>query len=257
MIATSGLYKYVYNDEIIYVGMSKTSIPTRISQHAKEARFKPYLKDAKVYFAPITEDKNRIKAYETLLIAQYCPVLNVSEKPKAAADVDFASILPGLRWFPYAETENAPKPKRAQTKAKKDTVRSSVERTVNNAAALLFYQWIDKNLKGGNCIPNPSCKSMSVPVDSYIKWLINFENVDMYDEAPKREHRPHFIMNCAEIQNKRGWAAHNLPIGAICRGRKLLYITVDKDLFYQQQSKWLSIVYDEKQNYDAKRRKTC
>ena len=40
-----GIYKYVYNGEIIYIGKSdsKGGIPNRIYGHSKEEKFQPYL----------------------------------------------------------------------------------------------------------------------------------------------------------------------------------------------------------------------
>ena len=36
-----GLYKYVYNGEVVYIGKSDSSIDMRIDAHAKESKFKP------------------------------------------------------------------------------------------------------------------------------------------------------------------------------------------------------------------------
>ena len=69
-----GIYKYVYNDEIIYIGKSDNSILNRVNAHVKEAKFKPYLEKAVIYY---TECKNSAHTLilETFLINKYFKVI--------------------------------------------------------------------------------------------------------------------------------------------------------------------------------------
>ncbi|MBE6869565.1 MAG: hypothetical protein E7494_12550 [Ruminococcus albus] len=82
-----GIYKYVYNSEIIYIGKSDSSILNRVNAHANEEKFKPYLEEAVVYY---TECKNQAHTHilETFLINKYKPILNASMKYEEDLDLD-------------------------------------------------------------------------------------------------------------------------------------------------------------------------
>lgn len=72
------VYKYVWNGDIIYIGKNDTDLVTRISQHSKEHKFKPYL-NAEVYYG-ILKNSSESDMMERLLINKYKPILNVSCK---------------------------------------------------------------------------------------------------------------------------------------------------------------------------------
>ncbi|WP_303835195.1 GIY-YIG nuclease family protein [Ruminococcus flavefaciens] len=93
-----GIYKYVYNDEIIYIGKSDNSILNRVNAHVKEAKFKPYLEKAVIYY---TECKNRAHTHilETFLINKYKPILNDSLKYEEDLDFD----IPEPEWHLLSE----------------------------------------------------------------------------------------------------------------------------------------------------------
>lgn len=130
-IHNGGLYKYVFHDEIIYIGMSKDDISRRIKEHASESKFVPYLKECKIFFAPFTRNNHLIKAYETLLIDEYCPILNVSEKPVIRSGERFDSILPALKWYEYNEEYNeersAPNPLKKQQRTWRRKIKECCE----------------------------------------------------------------------------------------------------------------------------------
>ena len=65
-----GIYKYVVNNEIIYIGKSDRSICKRINDHAKEDRFKKYLATSKIYYF-LTRNSTTTAAYELALINKY------------------------------------------------------------------------------------------------------------------------------------------------------------------------------------------
>lgn len=71
------VYKYVYNDEIIYIGKSDSNLEHRIDQHKREEKFKPYLK-SQIYYIKLA---NRVMSdvVESELIRRYHPKLNVSK----------------------------------------------------------------------------------------------------------------------------------------------------------------------------------
>ena len=87
----AGGYKYVYNNAVIYIGMSKKDIFGRINAHSREEKFKPYIKDCEVFVHIMNdvENKNLIKMFETGLIDQYCPILNDIEKPSKPCGSNF------------------------------------------------------------------------------------------------------------------------------------------------------------------------
>lgn len=72
------VYKYVYNNEIVYIGKNDTVLDNRIKQHTYEAKFQPYL-SSDIYFIKLP---NSIMAdvLESELIRRYNPILNVAKK---------------------------------------------------------------------------------------------------------------------------------------------------------------------------------
>lgn len=102
-----GLYKYVYDGKIIYIGKSDratvgSGIPQRIKDHTREAKFQPYLDKAEIFYMSMNDCVDEIDANETLLIKQYAPVLNVSDKPsKKSAQNYEAALLKTHKWEPF------------------------------------------------------------------------------------------------------------------------------------------------------------
>lgn len=74
-----GVYKYVCNGEIIYVGKSDRSIDTRISDHSHESKFKPFLNKCEIYYAWLPNPAFTT-IFETFLINKYKPCLNYAMK---------------------------------------------------------------------------------------------------------------------------------------------------------------------------------
>lgn len=72
------VYKYVYDDKIIYIGKNDTDLHSRINQHKLEDKFKPYLKSSKIYYCKLA---NSIMSdvVESELIKRYKPKLNVAK----------------------------------------------------------------------------------------------------------------------------------------------------------------------------------
>ena len=48
------IYKYVYRDEIIYVGKTKRQLIERVGEHANEQKFFRYLNEAKIYYFTVS-----------------------------------------------------------------------------------------------------------------------------------------------------------------------------------------------------------
>ncbi len=74
-----GVYKYVCDGEIIYIGKSDHSIESRISGHSRESKFKPFLKKCKIYYAWLPNPAFTT-IFETYLINKYKPILNAAMK---------------------------------------------------------------------------------------------------------------------------------------------------------------------------------
>lgn len=95
-----GVYKYVYNDEIIYVGKSDTDISLRIHAHTFEEKFLPYLSDCKIYYA-LCKNPAHTTILETYLINKYKPILNVAMK----YDDDLGITISEPEWNEYNKSE--------------------------------------------------------------------------------------------------------------------------------------------------------
>lgn len=71
------VYKYVHDDEIIYIGKNDTTLAARVEQHNREEKFIPYL-NSKIYYIELA---NSIMSdvVESELIRRYKPKLNVAK----------------------------------------------------------------------------------------------------------------------------------------------------------------------------------
>ena len=89
------IYKYVYKNDIIYIGKTNSSLFNRIKEHNKEGRFKQY-KNAEIY---CFQCKNRIETeiYEKYLINKYKPVLNIADKLPQKLDI----FIEEKEWIKY------------------------------------------------------------------------------------------------------------------------------------------------------------
>ena len=91
-----GLYKYVYNGEIVYIGKSNESISKRIKNHSREEKFRQYL-DSDIYIFQL-DNKDEIDLYEKILIGKYKPILNVQGVDN---NFSYISIHDDLVWEPF------------------------------------------------------------------------------------------------------------------------------------------------------------
>ena len=72
------VYKYVFDDEIVYIGKNDTDLHSRIYQHTLEEKFQP-IKEAQIYFVEL-QNSVESRVMEELLINKYKPILNVACK---------------------------------------------------------------------------------------------------------------------------------------------------------------------------------
>lgn len=100
-----GIYKYVCNGEIIYIGKanSKRGIPGRIYDHSKEDKFEPYLDKCKIYYIPLPTSAE-VDGCEPLLINKYKPILNSQFNYSNKPIIDVESQLP--EWKDYSKALN-------------------------------------------------------------------------------------------------------------------------------------------------------
>lgn len=92
------IYRYVYNDRVIYVGKTDHNLENRIKCHEKEEKFQPYLKKSKIEYFRVNNPAETT-FWETYLINKYHGILN-----DAANYSD--TCLPEIqipRWHLYSE----------------------------------------------------------------------------------------------------------------------------------------------------------
>lgn len=90
------IYKYVYNDEIIYIGKTKRELSQRILEHEQEIKFMPYLAGCKIFYFE-TATNVEMDIAEKYYINVYSPRLNVVDMEHAS----FNFVLPAQNWLVY------------------------------------------------------------------------------------------------------------------------------------------------------------
>ena len=129
-----GLYKYVWHDKVIYIGKSDratvgSGILQRIKDHSRETKFQPYLKDSVIYYISMNDCIDEIGANETLLIKQFVPILNVTDKPMRPSKHNYEeTLLKDRKWKLFDEDqfnaiENASKKQSEEIKQKHKTAK--------------------------------------------------------------------------------------------------------------------------------------
>lgn len=107
-----GIYKYVYDGEVIYIGKSDNSILNRVNAHAKEAKFKPYLDKAIIYYT-VYENSAQTDFYESYFINKYKPKLNVAKMYDGNIGVD----IPEPEWHLLSELKEIEKKEKTKKAA--------------------------------------------------------------------------------------------------------------------------------------------
>lgn len=96
----SGVYKYVYDNEVIYVGKSDRDIESRIYDHLNDSKFRPYLDGCEIYYAELP-DPCYSTIYETYLIGTLKPKLN--DIMKYQTPIKFE--IPDITWEKFVPTK--------------------------------------------------------------------------------------------------------------------------------------------------------
>lgn len=92
------IYKYVYRDEIIYIGKTKRELSQRVYEHTMELKFIPYLHEVKIYYFTVSTHVE-MDIYEKYLINKYAPKLNVVDMD----DANFSFVIQELPWILYSD----------------------------------------------------------------------------------------------------------------------------------------------------------
>ena len=94
------VYKYVHPDyPWLYVGKADSDVKDRVNAHRKEKKFKPFLKNAKIYYMEL-ENKAQSKFVESYFIDKYKPHINTVDKYEGESVFEL-KFLP--EWKPYEE----------------------------------------------------------------------------------------------------------------------------------------------------------
>lgn len=88
-----GIYKYVYNNEVIYIGKTdaENGFKNRINRHKKEHEL---FNKSKIYVY-LCKDQTETDSLETILINAYKPMLNKAKL------YDYKIVPPELKWIPW------------------------------------------------------------------------------------------------------------------------------------------------------------
>ena len=137
------IYKYVVDDEIVYIGKSKT-LDARIRQHSYEEDFKPYLKNCKIF---CFECANSVEMdlLEMGLINQYKPILNVVDKHDGFSG---RITIQEPDWEEYIIQE-----KETKKEVHKRTTNKWLSVIRSNDKAIEAYKYIVKMLQDGHYEP--------------------------------------------------------------------------------------------------------
>ncbi len=138
MVKEHGLYKYVYDGQIIYIGKSNNSIKSRINGHKKERKFQPYLDKAMIYFC-LLPNSAETDIMEKALINHYKPILNVDlNRPGFSNLIHIEEPI----WKIYHDDlANKPEIKKSENvnyiKKKMSWKKASAEKAIDDAIAIL------------------------------------------------------------------------------------------------------------------------
>lgn len=132
-----GIYKYVWHDEIVYIGKADKDIMSRIVAHKAESKFQPYLKDCVIYYTECVNPAHTT-ILETYLINKYKPRLNVSMKYKDRLPISL--IEP--EWKPISELPCEHKDKKQQKPHGDIWLKRRQYEIEYKRKKILAYKWI-------------------------------------------------------------------------------------------------------------------
>lgn len=179
-----GVYKYVYNGEVIYVGKTdaENGFSNRIQGHKKENEL---FNKSDIYIYKC-KDKTETDSLETILINAYKPMFN---KMKL---YDYKIEPPELNWIPWENYRSNKKKTVSLKQALLDLKNCNVTRTLSGKQVIIGnaipYETDDSNLAAFcdngkiymDCICNFPTKNSLLKMKSQIDNML--ENYDYFKE---------------------------------------------------------------------------
>ena len=167
------IYKYVLNDEIIYIGKTK-KLDSRIYQHSIEEKFKPHLKESAIFYFECANSVE-MDLIERAFINQYKPELNVVDKLEGFSG---CITVKDLEWHKYEKQERQEKTEQ-KTKKRKETEFGRYERydrMLHNKKVADVYRYIRKQMAIKNYM---DCDNFDLPcsVDKENKVAMRIQQV--------------------------------------------------------------------------------
>jgi predicted GIY-YIG superfamily endonuclease len=101
------IYRYLHNDEVVYVGQTKNPLKQRVKQHCKEVAFLGLTHIQ--YIEVVLEDKfyygmsRKLSATEEYYIDKYNPILNNKKTPKFLEMVEDRVVVQEEEWIEYTD----------------------------------------------------------------------------------------------------------------------------------------------------------
>ena len=224
-----GVYKYVYNDEIIYIGMSGTNIAKRISDHSKEPTFQPYLDECIIYYI-LLPNKAQAHGIEELLIDKYKPILNTQYVYDNGGDIDIELLCPA--WIEYLQATKEDMKiiniHKIKIKGKEEYI-DVYEACNNNNAACGLLKYVYHAIKRNNYITTCNGNYL-VPYYKDVIEPYNFYTISL--EKGRFRFKNIFAVQRSLLNNDI-ISPHDRPLFE-SQGTQL-YIHVNKDFNYDSQ----------------------
>ena len=136
------VYKYVLNNEIIYIGKNDTDLPSRIRQHGKPGDNIPMegwseLNKASVFFIKLA-NAHMSDVVECELIRRYRPKYNIVGARSWWSGLPFVEP----EWIPYENIEKKQLKKKIVRKTRRSRMPEIMENIQLNAEKRLQLQWL-------------------------------------------------------------------------------------------------------------------
>lgn len=92
------VYKYLWNNQVIYIGKVDSDLQRRVEEHAKEEKFQPYLDQSDIFCIPLV-NQTETTFLELYLINKYKPILNFAAKYEGISNIQVQEPP----WIPYSK----------------------------------------------------------------------------------------------------------------------------------------------------------
>lgn len=159
------VYKYIFNNEVIYIGKNNTDLISRINQHKSEEKFLPYL-SSDIYYICLNNEFDT-DFMETLLINKYKPMLNISKKNNFELGINFVEP----EWKRFYEQD-------FKTIKVQNHKKRKVKNTSNNTESTKSKKKLEFMLKQLSYYQDiHRCNIKTINGKSYIKLPYDLDNI--------------------------------------------------------------------------------